>query len=242
MPSSNPTSAVRRSPLPSLSGSPGLHPQAGYQPGGPNGSPGIFLRAPPAFHRARACAASTPSPLTRRKELHSGPSAKRLLRGRQHLARFVPAELVGLAEQDARRDAARGGDASMASSLSPNPRRASTTIRRPASEARPAKYASISRPQAALTASGTRAKAVSGQVREPSPWFHFEQVHRAASGPGSGWCGPGPCRRRIAFKALDFPLLERPAIATSEPESSPNAAAESALFNESGYYIADTGT
>src|SRR5262245_28677372 len=34
----------------------------------------------------------------------------------------------------------------------------------------------------------------------------------------------------MAFSALDFPLFERPAIATSYPESSPKSAGPAALF------------
>jgi hypothetical protein len=45
----------------------------------------------------------------------------------------------------------------------------------------------------------------------------------------------------MALMALDLPLFERPAKATSTPESSPNPAAESALLRNRAWGYLDIG-
>src|SRR5215207_6218585 len=76
-----------------------------------------------------------------------------------------------------------------------------------------------------------------GTFAKPYPGRSARRRPGVTSNRFTNWVRPGvrlvrarSLRRTMALSALDLPLLERPANAISAPESSPKAAAESALL------------
>src|SRR5688572_8579403 len=83
--------------------------------------------------------------------------------------------------------------------------------------------------QSARIAGGTRAKPYPGRSASRFPGSTSNKLTSCVR-PGVLLVRAISLRRTMALIALDLPLLERPANAISAPESSPNAAAESALL------------